>query len=173
MNDLSEFVTLNDTTLTTDSKRVAKHFKKRHDNVLRLIDSMKIDADYRRLNFEETVEQRENPSGGEPISSRVIQMTKDGFVLVAMGLTGSEAMAMKIAFINAFNSMANQLQQISMSLWDQRLALETKDANSFMWASFGSKRMLERKRELPNIKDERVRLERDMQPALFVVGGAA
>ena len=35
----------------------------------------------------------------------------------------------------AFDAMAEQLQQLSMSLWDQRLALEKRDANSFMWAS--------------------------------------
>lgn len=34
MNDLSEFVTLTDTTLTTDSRRVARHFRKLHKNVL-------------------------------------------------------------------------------------------------------------------------------------------
>jgi len=36
MSDLSEFVTLNDSTLTTDSRRVAKHFKMQHDNVLQV-----------------------------------------------------------------------------------------------------------------------------------------
>ena len=32
MQDLSDFVVLSDTTLTTDSRRVAKHFKKEHKN---------------------------------------------------------------------------------------------------------------------------------------------
>lgn len=43
---------------------------------------------------------------------RVVRMTKDGFMLLAMGFTGPKAMAMKVAFINAFNAMAEQLQQI-------------------------------------------------------------
>jgi len=173
MNDLSEFVTLSDTTLTTDSRRVAKHFHKRHDSVLRAYDSLKIEDDYRRRNFAETVEMRSNPSGGADIPSRVVQMTKNGFVLLVMGFTGKEAMRIKIAYIEAFDEMANQLQQISIngfrSLWEERIELEKKDATTFMWASFGSKRMLERKKELPGIRDARERLETEMQPPLFLI----
>ena len=52
MNDLSEFVTLSDTTLTTDSRRVAKHFKKRHDNVLQAYDRIECSTEFSRLNFQ-------------------------------------------------------------------------------------------------------------------------
>lgn len=37
------------------------------------------------------------------------EMTKDGFMFVAMGLTGREADKWKIKFINAFNLMTNEL----------------------------------------------------------------
>jgi hypothetical protein len=36
-------------------------------------------------------------------------MTKDGFMLLVMGFTGKKAMAVKIAYINAFNMMAKEL----------------------------------------------------------------
>lgn len=52
MNDLSEFVVLNDTTLTTDTRRVAKHFKKRHDNVLQAYDRLDCSVEFNRLNFQ-------------------------------------------------------------------------------------------------------------------------
>lgn len=162
MNDLSEFVTLNDTTLTTDSRRVAKHFNKRHDTVLRAFDKMQCEVEFSHRNY---VLAEELDAQGKP--RRIIRMTKDGFTLLAMGFTGTQAMRMKIAFINAFNAMADQLQQIGMSLWNQRLELEKKDATSFMWASFGSKRMLDRKRELPEIRETRERLESEMEPPLF------
>jgi len=162
MNDLSEFVTLNDTTLTTDSRRVAKHFSKRHDTVLRAFDKMGCEPEFSRRNY---VVAEELDVQGKP--RRIIRMTKDGFVLLAMGFTGTPAMRMKIAFINAFNEMADQLQQIGMSLWNQRLELEKKDATSFMWASFGSKRMLDRKKALPDIRETRERLESEMEPPLF------
>jgi hypothetical protein len=55
-----------------------------------------------------------------------------------------------------------------MSLWDQRLSLEKRDSTSFMWAQFGSKLMLNRKKELPGIRTDRERLEHEMQPTLFL-----
>jgi hypothetical protein len=73
----------------------------------------------------------------------------------------------KEAYIGAFNAMAEQLQQIGMSLWQQRLELEKTDATSFMWASFGAKRMLDRKKALPEIRETRERLLAEMEPALF------
>lgn len=166
MNDLSEFVTLSDTTLTTDSRRVAKHFGKRHADVLRAIQDLDCSDDYRERNFALTMADVSGPKGAirqEPLH----QMTKDGFVFLVMGFRGKQAAAMKEAYINAFNSMSEQLQKIGMSLWNQRLELEKTDATSFMWASFGSKRMLERKKALPEIKETRERLLNEMEPALF------
>lgn len=166
MNDLSEFVVLNDTTLTTDSRRVAKHFGKRHDNVLRAVDQMDCSDEYRRLNFEETMVAVPGPKGSTRLE-RIVRMTKDGFVFLAMGFRGSKAARIKEAYIMAFNAMAEQLQRIGMSLWDQRLELEKKDATSFMWASFGSKLMTNRKKELPDIRETRERLSSEMEPGLF------
>ena len=37
-------------------------------------------------------------------------MTRDGFVLLAMGFTGKKALDFKIAYINAFNAMEEQLE---------------------------------------------------------------
>ncbi len=167
MNDLSEFVTLSDTTLTTDSKRVAKHFNKQHKNVLRAFDALECSEEFNRLNFEPVEEIDEK---GE--SRRVIRMTKDGFMFLALGFRGAEAARIKEAYISAFNAMADQLQQIGMSLWRQRLDLEKRDATSFMWASFGAKRMVDRKKELPTIREDRERLEHDMRPPLFCLPGA-
>lgn len=66
-----------DTTLTTDSRRVAKHFKKRHADVIRAIRSLDAPAEFTERNFALTeftglnfqpVEHRENPSVGAPIA---------------------------------------------------------------------------------------------------------
>lgn len=162
MNDLSEFVTLNDTTLTTDSRRVAKHFKKLHKNVLRAYDKLECSPEFNRLNFEPV---EEVDAKGE--SRRVVRMTKDGFIFLVRTFTGAKAAGVFEDYIKAFNAMAEQLQQIGMGLWNQRLELEKKDATSFMWASFGSKRMLDRKKALPDIRETRERLESEMEPPLF------
>ena len=164
--DLSEFVTLNDTTLTTDSRRVAKHFGKRHDNVLRAFDALDCSTEFRALNFEATMEAVAGPKGSSR-QERVIRMTKNGFVFLVMGFRGRKAADTKEAYINAFDAMADQLQRIGMSLWEQRLQLEKRDATTFMWASFGSRLMTDRKREIPRLRNDRERLEHEMQPALF------
>ena len=167
MTDLSEFVTLNNTTLTTDSRRVAKHFSKRHDNVLQAFDRLDCSTEYRLLNFQATMEAVPGPKGSTR-QERVIRMTKNGFMFLVMGFRGKKAADIKEAYINAFDAMAEQLQQIGLSLWEQRLQLEKRDATTFMWASFGSRLMTDRKRELPSIRNDRERLEHEMQPALFI-----
>ena len=160
--DLSEFVVLSDTTLTTDSRRVAKQFKKAHKSVLRAYDRLECSQEFNRRNFA-PVEVPD--SKGE--DRRVIQMTKDGFMFLAMGFQGSESAKFKERFIDAFNAMAEQLQQIGNSLWAQRLDLEKREASSFMWASFGAKRMQERRMEKPLLQNERELLDAEMQPNLF------
>lgn len=162
MSDLSEFVTLNETTLTTDTRRVAKHFGKRHDNVLQAYDRLDCSGEFSRLNFQVT---EELDLQGK--SRRLVRMTKDGFMFLVMGFRGKKAATVKERYINAFNAMAEQLQRIGMSLWDQRLELEKKDSTSFMWASFGAKRMLDRKRDLPQLRETRQRLRNEMEPTLF------
>jgi Rha family phage regulatory protein len=172
MSDLSEFVVLHDTTLTTDSKRVAKHFRKQHKNVLQAYDRLECSEEFNRLNFQPVIEQYRNGKGGMQ-EQRVIRMTKDGFMFLVMSFTGKEAARIKESYINAFNQMADSLQRIGDSLWRQRLELETRDAHSFAKASIGAHFMLDRKRELPEIREGRERLDHVMQPALFLAGEAA
>jgi phage regulator Rha-like protein len=88
----------------------------------------------------------------------MVLMTKDGLVFLVMSFTGKEVARIKESYIGALHAMASRLQQIAVTgfrdLWAQRLELETRDANTFQWASFSAKRMLDRKRELPGTKDE-------------------
>jgi phage regulator Rha-like protein len=80
MSDMSEFVTQNDTTLTTDSRRVVKRFKKRHGDVLRAFDNPECSAKRDRLNFQAAFGTYINGKGGTQ-ESRLIRMTKDEFSL--------------------------------------------------------------------------------------------
>lgn len=101
---------------TTTSQQIAEHFGKRHDAVLRTIRNLLVDLpeDYRLRNFVETVESRENPSGGAPIASPAYRITRDGFVLLAMGFTGKQALQWKVAYIEAFNQMEAKLREPSV-----------------------------------------------------------
>lgn len=94
---------------------LAKHFHKSHKNVLRDIERIISDMsllnsdesnDFSRLNFEPS--NYKNPRGK---TYPIFHLTRDGFAIVAMGFTGKEALAWKIAYINAFNEMESELRR--------------------------------------------------------------
>jgi Rha family phage regulatory protein len=94
----------------TTSRKVADVFEKKHCDVLRTIRELEIPEDYRERNFALSVYEQPNPSGGNPIKHPEYLITRDGFTILAMGFTGKKAMQFKIAYINAFNTMEEQLQ---------------------------------------------------------------
>lgn len=149
--------------LVTDSRKVAKAFGKRHADVLRASDRLDCGEDFNERNFA-SVDYVD--AKGE--MRREIRMTKDGFMFLVMGFTGKKAAAMKIAFINAFNAMADYIQSAQKDLWQQMHSLIARESESKVRASFGSHLMLKRKREIPDFEHERCRLESEIQPALFI-----
>jgi UDP-2,3-diacylglucosamine pyrophosphatase LpxH len=50
-------------------------------------------------------------------------MTRDGFALLAMGFTGKEALAWKIAFIKAFNGLESQVHEDNARLRNENQSL--------------------------------------------------
>lgn len=109
---ISPAITIVDGKPTILSTDLARHFGKRHDDVLRAIDNLcvQLDEDHLR-NFAETEECRASPLNGAPISARAYRLTRDGFTLLAMGFTGKKALAFKLAYIDAFNRMEAALHQ--------------------------------------------------------------
>lgn len=99
----------------TTSLQVAEVFKKRHADVLRKIDELltQVPDFYSKRNFALT-EKTSKQTFGERIE-RCYSLTKDGFVLLAMGFTGQKAIQFKIAYIEAFNAMAQKLLSGSQS----------------------------------------------------------
>lgn len=88
------------------SKLVAEKFGKRHTEVIRAYKSIKEelqDTEFIGRNFA-SKEIKVLRGGGTEIKE--IQMTRDGFALLAMGFTGQDALLWKVRFINAFNEMA-------------------------------------------------------------------
>jgi Rha family phage regulatory protein len=86
-----------------DSRQVAETFEKRHDNVLRDIETKILGVapkNFTDLNFE--VSYYRDESGKR---NKEYLLTRDAFSLVAMGFTGEKAMAFKIAYIERFNQM--------------------------------------------------------------------
>jgi Rha family phage regulatory protein len=96
--------------ITTTSTDLAKCFHKRHDNLLRKIESLECSADFHALNFEEMIIDVEVGKGATR-QDRAYRITRDGFVFLAMGFTGTKAAQFKEAYINAFNQMEKQLHE--------------------------------------------------------------
>lgn len=88
------------------SREIAEHFSKQHKNVLRDIDTILGDVgpEFGGLNFEPS--SYVTTQGKE---QRSYNLTRDGFTLLVMGFIGPEAMRWKLKYIEAFNSLENQL----------------------------------------------------------------
>lgn len=167
------------TALSTD---VARFFGKRHDAVIRDIKNLcSILPSDRLHNFVETVVTRENPSGGAPIKSKVYRMTRDGFTLLVMGWTGEKALQFKLAWLDAFNRMEEQLRK-QQTFAEQDNALISNEQQYELssrvmrktHALFGNKnysfvyRALKRRFRIPRYT---CLLQRDFEAALAFVDG--
>lgn len=167
------------TALSTD---VARFFGKRHDAVIRDIKNLcSILPSDRLHNFVETVVTRENPSGGAPIKSKVYRMTRDGFNLLVMGWTGEKALQFKLAWLDAFNRMEEQLRK-QQTFAEQDNALISNEQQYELssrvmrktHALFGNKnysfvyRALKRRFRIPRYT---CLLQRDFEAALAFVDG--
>ncbi len=106
----SDLVSIHNGQAITTSIRVADVFGKLHKDVLRAIESLDCSDEFRERNFAPTEEILKN--GAVKRKRRYYEMTRDGFVFLAMGFTGKKAARFKEAYINAFNAMERELRKI-------------------------------------------------------------
>jgi len=93
--------------IKTTSLKVAEFFGKRHTHVLRAIQNLECSAEFHALNFG-LVEYLDAKGEKRP----AYEMTKNGFIFLAMGFTGKEAAKWKESYINAFDQLEAKLQQL-------------------------------------------------------------
>jgi Rha family phage regulatory protein len=91
--------------ILVDSLYVAKFFDKEHKNVIRDIERLLeensgLSSQFNTLNFER-ISYKDTMNRNQ----RAYAMTRDGFVILAMGYTGKKAMEFKEAYIKRFNEM--------------------------------------------------------------------
>ena len=112
---MNEIVYLKNEQAITDSLSVAKMFDKRHDSVVRAIETIigglpkNVDTPL----FMKTWYKHEQ--NGERYSKYL--MTRDGFSLLAMGFTGKKALEWKLKYIDAFNAMEKIITEKQTSIW--------------------------------------------------------
>lgn len=89
----------------TTSRVVAEYFDKRHDDVLKRLRVIDCSEEFRLRNFAESsyinLQGKEQP---------LVELTRDGFMFLAMGFTGPKAATVKEAFIRTFNQMESLLR---------------------------------------------------------------
>ena len=130
------------------SREIAKIFDKRHDHVLRDIRNIglvcqKINSnrDFFQRNYREVYEAAPMPNGGIRYYP-VIEMTRDGFMMLVFGFNGRKAARVKEAIISKFNEMEKRLletrsarpqlegSQLSVALRKYIQELESKEQSS-------------------------------------------
>lgn len=106
MNDLTKVVSEKNGQPITTSRKIAKVFEKRHDNVLVDIRKIMSDDEFSLLNFKESNYKLRGKTYPEYI------LTKDGFTLLVMGYSGEKAMKFKKEYIQKFNEMAEFIKSL-------------------------------------------------------------
>lgn len=109
MND--KLVAIANGQLVTDSRTVAAHFGKRHDHVIRDIDTLvrglPKNGDTQRMFYKTTYVNEQNGQ-----TYPMYLMNRDGFSLLVMGFTGQKALEWKLRFLAAFNEMDKMLHSV-------------------------------------------------------------
>lgn len=90
--------------IVTDSRSVAEHFGKRHDNVMVAIGGILKNKETQQMFCKTTYVNEQNNQ-----TYPMYLMNRDGFSLLVMGFTGKAALEWKIKYIEAFNEMEKQL----------------------------------------------------------------
>ncbi len=119
MNDL---VIMKNKQAVTSSLQVAEVFEKNHRDVLKAITNLKKDVRNFAQMFSET-----NIPDSYGRNRRAFYMNRDGFTLLAMGFTGDKALKFKLQYIEAFNSMEEQVKLPTSPREIARLALQANE----------------------------------------------
>lgn len=90
-----------------NSVDVARHFDKSHKDVLKAIRELDCSSDFNRRNFA-PIYYVDKMNRNQPM----YEMTRDGFVFLAMGFTGKKAAEWKEKYIETFNVMEATILQM-------------------------------------------------------------
>ncbi|EEO7095886.1 Rha family transcriptional regulator [Salmonella enterica] len=140
--DFREMVQAKNGEVVITSRKVAKYFGKRHGDVLRKIEQVKVRPMY--------------------------SLTKDGWIMVVMGFTGRAAAAIKESYISAFNWMSEQLSRRMAMGEEMQHRYAIKETRSKLKGTIGSRLMNERKKEKRVLALEHEHIMQVTQPELLI-----
>lgn len=146
MNDL---VIMKNQQAVTSSLQVAEIFEKNHRDVLEVIrtkmHSAEFSAQYQKMFVEGSYKDKSGKS------NPMYYMNRDGFSFVAFGFTGKKADAFKLKYIEAFNSMEEQVKLPTSPREIARLALQAnEETNQRLDSVEGDVKELKENQVIPN-----------------------
>lgn len=107
---MENLVTVVNENVVVSSREVAEHFGKQHKHVLDAIDNLVAENSATKNMF---LEQTREYRGRD---FRFYLMNRDGFSLLVMGFTGAKALEWKLKYIEAFNTMEKELNNIRVDV---------------------------------------------------------
>jgi len=125
----------------TDSRTVAEKFGKRHEHIIRKIESLISDLDEIKYPKNETLEFTKKEAEYRGTFFNIYEMNREAFSLLVMSFTGKKALEWKIKFNKAFYAMEKSLVQLA------------QNQQSEMWLAQREQAKLIRQEETDIIKD--------------------
>lgn len=89
------------------------------------------------------------------------------YFLLSLSRNTPRVVDLKANLVQAFGEARRAGVAQELTIWQELQALQLEDAHSFAKASFGSHLMLDRKRELPRLRQRQLQLERQFAPQLI------
>jgi phage regulator Rha-like protein len=105
-------------------------------------------------------------SAGRPVEYALLNQEQSAFLLTCMRNT-KEIVKFKVALIQEFKRISENLANRDLTMWERRIRLEAEDMTSKAKGSIGSRLMLDRKNDIPKINAERFLFDQAMQPSLI------
>lgn len=137
---------------TASTKIISDTFGIPHKNVLSKVRNIMQQAESHGLKFshENFMESTYKTERGK--TYKHVVMTRDGFSLLAMGLTGRKAMEWKIKYIEAFNEMEKGILSVDTEM--KKLSREGDKIKDFgsRWAKAGHQINQMKKKHKENVK---------------------
>lgn len=159
VEEFKAMIALTDDDAVTTSNKVASYFSKRHYDVMLDIRKMMKDIpEFSQRNF-----SLSNYTNSRGKNYESFNITKDGFVMLAMGFTGKKAMEWKVKYINAFNWLVESSNTMQKEL-DEFSRIE---ASSVSNGSYHGKGLQQRKVEKGILEVKEIELKNKWQPLLL------
>ena len=161
---MNSIVLVKNQSVITTSILVAEKFERNHRDILRAIKKLDCSQEFNERNFA-LVEYVDTKGEKRPM----YQMTKDGFVFLVMGFTGSKAAKFKEDYINAFNEMHDYINSEQKQLYKEYVdALEQFKKFSELASQAGKTLNFVGKKLKPKALVRVNELEKSMQYNLFL-----